>query len=256
MFFRTINHRFGFGVAACALALAILPLRTHAETATALPAGRPIVDDDNIVDRLETVGGGLVREGKTTKVKVLRQQLSKRGKTALELPVLETPAPFQPSDIYARRSTGVVVVGMLGKPKKSSRYEVAGSTGFALTSDGIFATNYHVIDDPNAEGLVVMTRDGVVTPVTEVLAADKVADIAILRAPGAIFQPLPLASEEAQPGSPIWVIAHPDHNFFSLTQGMVSRFFMANTEIGRTPQMAITADFRNLPPSVPAWWLQ
>ncbi len=243
MFFRTINHRFGLGVAACAVALAILPLRSYSETTTGLPVGQSVVDDDSIIDRLEKVGAGLIREGKTIRVRTLRQQLAKRTKTTLQLPVLENPAPFNTEEIYSRRSSGVVIVGMLGRRAKNARYEVAGSSGFALTSDGVFVTNYHVIDDPQAEGLVVMTRDGVVTPVTEVLAADKVADIAILRAPGAQFQPLPLANTESQPGAPIWVIAHPDHNFFSLSQGMVSRHFMANTEVGRTPQMAITADF-------------
>lgn len=243
MILRTINNRFRAGLAAAALALAFLPLQTYSAPEATLSLEQSIVDDDGIVDRLQTIGGGLVREGKTTKVKTLRQQLAKRAKCSLQLPVTETPAPFQTQEIYSRRSSGVVVVGMLGKGRKSSRYEVAGSSGFALTNDGVFVTNYHVIDDPQAEALVVMTRDGVITPVTEVLAADKLADIAILRAPGATFQPLPLASTESQPGSPVWVIAHPDHNFFSLTQGMVSRFFMANTEIGRTPQMAITADF-------------
>ncbi|MHA3770188.1 S1 family peptidase [Verrucomicrobiota bacterium sgz303538] len=202
-----------------------------------------ILDDTGIVHRLETVGGGLVREGKVTKVKTLRQQLAKRAKCKLDLPVTETPPPIEPQDLYAKRSTGVLVMGMLGKARKSSRYEAAGSSGFALTSDGVFVTNYHVIDDPDAEALVVMSRDGTIVPATEVLAADKLADVAILRAEGAKFQPLPLAGTESLPGSPVWVIAHPDHNFFSLTQGMVSRFFVANTEVGRTPQMAITADF-------------
>lgn len=223
--------------------MAFLPLHAHSAPGTTLSLEQSIVDDDGIVDRLQTVGGGLVREGKTIKVRTLRQQLAKRAKCALQLPTTETPPPVKPEELYSRRSSGVLVVGMLGRQKKSSQFEVAGSSGFALTADGVFVTNYHVIDDPQAEALVVMTRDGVITPVTEVLAADKLADVAILRAPGASFQPLPLAAAESQPGSPVWVLAHPDHNFFTLTQGTVSRFFMANTEIGRTPQMAITADF-------------
>jgi S1-C subfamily serine protease len=132
---------------------------------------------------------------------------------------------------------------VLAKVKKRTKYEMAGCTGFALTADGVLVTNYHVIDIPEGETLVVMTSDGHITPVTEVLAADKLADVAILRAPGATFTPVPMAIEPPVPGAPIWVISHPDHNFFTLTGGLVSRYFVATTEFGKTPQMAVTADF-------------
>lgn len=202
-----------------------------------------VVDDDGIVGRLELIGGGLVREGKVPNVRTLRQQMARRAKCSLSLPVTEANPPLDPEKLYSKRSSGVLVVGMIAKKKKSPQYQVAGCSGFALTEDGVFVTNYHVVDDPEAEGIVVMTKDGMIWPATEVLAADKASDVAILRAKGAVFQPVPLATSNAQPGSPVWAISHPDHNFFSLTGGMVSRYFMASTEIGRTPQMAITADF-------------
>ena len=202
-----------------------------------------LVDDDGILDRLELIGGGLIREGKVPKLRSLRQQLSGRAKCSLSLPVTETPPPMQAREIYSRRAPGVLIVGMLGKRKKSSNYEVAGCSGFALTDDGVFVTNYHVVDDPQSDGMVVMTREGVVWPATEILAADKVADVAIVRAAGAKFNPVPLAPGLAPPGSSVWAISHPDHNFFCLTAGMISRYFVASTEAGRTPQMAITADF-------------
>jgi serine protease Do len=148
-----------------------------------------------------------------------------------------------PTELYRQRSGGVLVIGMLAKVKKSTRYELAGCSGFALTTDGVFVTNYHVVDNPDAETMVVMSRDGHITPATEVLAADKLSDVAILRAPGAVFTPIPLALTVPAPGSPIWVISHPDHNFFCLTAGSVSRHFIAPTDSGKTPQMAITADF-------------
>jgi serine protease Do len=231
------------GVAAALLLLGTTGLQAEGEPAPSAGSEALLVDDDGIVDRLEIIGGGLIREGKVPKLKTLRQQLAKRAKCSLSLPVGEVPPPMQPRELYSRRSSGVLIVGMLGKRKKSSNYEVAGCSGFALTDDGIFVTNYHVVDDPLSEGMVVMTRDGVVWPATEVLAADKVSDIAIIRAAGAKFQPVPLAAGLAAPGSSVWAISHPDHNFFSLTAGMISRYFVASTEAGRTPQMAITADF-------------
>jgi S1-C subfamily serine protease len=203
----------------------------------------PVVDDDGIVDRVENAGNALIKSNKTVKLRALRTQLQHVHSCSLELPTVATEE-LTPAELYARRARGVLVVGVLAKPKKkSAKYEMAGCSGFALTTEGIFVTNYHVVDNPEGETLVVMTHQGDVTPVTEVLAADKLADVAILRAPGASFTPLPLASDAPPVGAPIWVISHPDHNFFSLTGGLVSRHFMAYTEFGHTPQIAITADF-------------
>ncbi len=207
------------------------------------PPTRPsLIDDDAIVKHIETVGAALIHAGGTVKLKTLRTQLQRAHTCSLHLPASDTEQ-LSPEELYQRRADGVLVVGMLAKVRKSQRYELAGCTGFALTSDGIFVTNYHVVDNPDAETMVIMTRDGRISPATEVLAADKTSDVAILRAPGATFTPLPLALDVPPPGSPIWVISHPDHNFFCLTNGMVSRHFIAPTDAGRTPQMAITADF-------------
>jgi S1-C subfamily serine protease len=211
-------------------------------TPSALADPPTAVDDDAIVQHVEEAGTALIRSGKTVKLKTLRSQLQRVHACALDLPALDD-APQSPRDIYERRANGVLVVGILSKQKKHPKYELAGCSGFALTTDGVFVTNYHVVDNPEGETLVVMTREGQVTPVMEVLAADKLADVAILRSPGAVFSPIPLALEAPPAGSPVWVISHPDHNFFSITNGMVSRHFMAATEYGRTPQMAITADF-------------
>jgi S1-C subfamily serine protease len=202
-----------------------------------------VVDDDGIVERVESAGNALIKGNKTVKLKTLRTQLQRVHSCSLDLP-RAAAEELSPGDIYARRARGVLVVGVLAKPrKKNAKFEMAGCSGFALTAEGIFVTNYHVVDNPEGETLVVMTHQGDVTPVTEVLAADKLSDVAILRAPGATFTPLPLAADAPPAGAQVWVISHPDHNFFSLTSGLVSRHFVADTEFGRTPQLAITADF-------------
>lgn len=220
------------------LALALL-------LSAAAAADEVLIDDDAIVSRVETEGAALVKAGKTVKVKTLRAQLPNAHACSLSL-VAPEEGPLSPAEIYARRAKGVIVVGVLGHPKrkkKNPKLELAACSGFALTADGVFVTNYHVIDNPEADTIVVMTRDGTITPASEVLAADKLADVAILRAPGAAFTPLPLAADPPPVGSPIWCISHPDHNFFCLTSGVVSRYFITTTEHGRTPQMAVTADF-------------
>lgn len=201
-----------------------------------------MIDDDAIVHRIETLGTAMVRTGKCKKFKTLRAQLQRSTPCGLQLPS-STQESFTPPELYQHKAEGVLIVGMLVKMKKSERYELAACSGFALTADGIFVTNYHVIDNPLANAVVVMGRDGRIFPVTEVLAADKLSDVAIVRAEGATFKPLTLSASVPPTGSPVWVISHPDHNFFSLTAGIISRHFITDTEIGRTPEMAITADF-------------
>lgn len=210
--------------------------------APAAPPTVGVIDDDAIVAHIESVGSALIRAGKTQKMKTLRTALAAAKTCALTLPAPEA-APLSPTQLYERRATGVVIVGVLERAKKKGKIELAGCTGFALAEDGVIVTNYHVIDSPEAEAIVVMTLDGTIAPVTGVLAADKLTDVAIIRAAGLAPKPIPLALEKPAPGSPIWAISHPDHNFYSLTAGVVSRHFIATTDAGKTPQMAVTADF-------------
>lgn len=73
-------------------------------------------------------------------------------------------------------------------------------------------------------------------------AAD--ADVAILQAEGKGFTALPL-STNAPAGMPVRVISHPDHNFYTLSEGVVSRQFVNSRRRGMEPvtMLAITADF-------------
>ena len=89
-----------------------------------------------------------------------------------------------------------------------------------------------------------MTGDGRIAAVTAVLAARREADVAILQAEGTGYQPLPL-STNAPAGMPVRVISHPDYNFFTLSEGVVSRQFVNRRRRGMEPvtMLAITADF-------------
>jgi S1-C subfamily serine protease len=113
-----------------------------------------------------------------------------------------------------------------------------------LTEDGAFATGYHVVVQTNYVVLVVMTGDGRVAPVKEVLAANRRADVAILRAAGAGFSTVPLGSS-ALVGARVSVISHPEEHYFSLTEGLVSRYSVLDDGRRRRGLVAmeITADF-------------
>ena len=89
-------------------------------------------------------------------------------------------------------------------------------------------------------GFGVLTKDGKVSPVVEILAADKSADIAIFRVKGEGFTPLALGNS-SKVGGDVHIIAHPDSRFFSYTSGNVSRYYKSSN--GKATWMAVTAEF-------------
>ena len=74
-----------------------------------------------------------------------------------------------------------------GKGASTVERYSATATGFAITSDGLIATNYHVVRDANA--VSVQSADGT-TYKAEVLYTEPVHDIAILKITDSTFSPL------------------------------------------------------------------
>ena len=89
-------------------------------------AAEEVLDDDAIVHRVEAEGSALIRSGKAVKLKMLRTQLQRARTCALDLPSEDTP-PLTPRDLYARRATGVLVVGVLARQgrRRGTRWRAA-----------------------------------------------------------------------------------------------------------------------------------
>ena len=214
------------------------PTRPSADSAA--PA---CVCDWYLFNRLQHEAGRLIDEGKTTPLDELRAGLA-HGSCTLPL-ASPSPGEMAPPEIYARCGESVLVLAGVWKCDKCDRWHLTISTGFVITAAGAFVTNYHVVDNAKHVTLVAMTNDGTVVPVREVLAASKEDDVAILRidAGQRRFQPLVL-STDAPVGSSVCVISHPARRFYSLTRGIVSRYFLVAADEKRAvPRMHITADF-------------
>lgn len=200
-----------------------------------------VVDDlkiwRGVSGELET----LKEAGKTTPMATLRRQLEERTHHALSLP-RPSKRKQEPAEIYRECRPSVVVVTGLYKCDKCTKWHGSTATGFFVTSTGAVATNYHVVAAKDREALGVRTMDGAVHPVREVLAAGKEDDVAILRIDGSGFRPLPLVSD-ADVGTPVAVISHPDSRFYTLTTGIVSRYFATYNYAKQITRMAITAEF-------------
>ena len=233
-------------------ALLVVSLAAPAQTVPrksqpALPQVRPLglpgeISDERILEQMEDAAEKLIAAGKTTKMGDLIKQLGRRT-CSLNLPEF-TPRKSSATDIAIAARPGLVILGDLSKCRKCPRWHVSPFSGFLLTADGVVATCYHAVNIPASPTLVAMTSDGRVFPVKEVLAANPDTDVALLRLEGERFTPLPL-DIEAPVGSAIRVLSHPDGHFFSLTEGMVSRYVSLRLDEGpvEVTFMAVTADF-------------
>ena len=184
----------------------------------------------------------LIEEDIPTPFAELRRQLE-RTSCKLDLPPPDRRR-MTPDEIYRRRADTVLLIGVFYHCASPTcgRWHVSYSTGVLLREDGVFATNYHVVDspEPKAAALGAMTLDGRAFLVEEVLAADRAQDVAILRLRGArglSFAPI----ERDEPvGRPVTLITHPKSRFYTLSQGWISRY---SVDASRRLVMTVTADY-------------
>jgi len=200
------------------------------------PAPVDPTDDDRIRD-LEAAAEALVAAGKTIPVATL---LANTGVAPVKIEVLpRARQPLTPHEMYERVQPAVVVMASLEPDPDTGEDELTLASGFVIHPAGIIVTNFHVVDAPNAPVLVAMTAAGRVFPVTKILAVSPAADIAICRLEGAADLPaLPLVADE-RPGQRLHALSHPDGAFWSLTEGILSRFF-THRDDGRTTRMFTT----------------
>ena len=184
--------------------------------------------------------GALIKKGRTEKMAKLISQLS-RKQCRLKLPAVPA-AKLDGVQLYRQGSESVVLVGAQYKCKKCPRWHVSVATGFAIAASGVVVTNYHVVNKPGGAGMAIMTRAGKVHGVGEVLAANKDADVAILKTTATDLVPLPL-QVGAPVGTPIHVISHPSKMTYMLTEGIIARRHDHRTKSGNIEMLAITADF-------------
>jgi serine protease Do len=221
--------------------LAAMLLTLAAEAVGADAAVPPFATDDHqIAAQFQREAEALLASGQTIKLVELTNQLG-RASTQLKL-ARSSRRPLSADEMFRRTVDSTVIVGRLFKCTNCPHWHVNPASGFALTGNGAVVTSHHVVADGEGETIVVMRRDGKVFPITSVLAADARADLAVLQAAGSGFRPLPIGNEPPV-GTTVRVISHPDGRFFTLTEGIVSRYFQRRSQPGSVTLMAITADF-------------
>jgi len=132
-------------------------------------------------------------------------------------PTRPASAELSVSDLMERARASIVTITQIGR---GGAQEALGA-GFIISSDGLIATNRHVIG--NARRLQVRLSDGSAQDVVEIHATDPSLDLAIVRIEKKDLHPLPLGdSDTVKQGAEVIAIGHPQGLQYSVVQGVVS----------------------------------
>ena len=232
---------------ACNAEVCMPPKRLRIDVPAAAVKRKPLApskeDDNGLRNKFISRMAEHLGRGKTVKGGELASQLDRK---LFEMDCVTGSSASLPSaDIYQRAVKSVVMIGTLYKCGRCENWHSGFSTGFVIGGDGIVVTNYHVVEkSADVETLGVMTHNGKVFPVSSVLAADELQDIAVLKVAGKGLSALPVKAD-APVGSGVYVLGHPDGQFYTFTHGLVSRYMVhdAHRKKGKINRMAITADF-------------
>jgi serine protease Do len=203
------------------------------------------IDDEKIATTLRAKILNLADDGKAARGKELLKQ--KDRKSCDITPAAPSGIGLSPEEIYSGCAGGVTVITSAWKSEDGEHMEAGDpATAWVLTPDGVMVTNWHVFEGAKKDEVFgVMTRSGSFHAVKEILAADEVNDVAVFKVSGAKgLQPLALAADEPV-GKKIAVISHPDSQFYSFTQGEISRYTIQRDapETPAVKYMCITADY-------------
>lgn len=227
-----------------------MPLATLCAALIAASAAIPGADVDSAADdrvifqKLERATAELAEKSGVALRRETRLEQCKRTRTdAVRLSGATAGPPLDGAEVYRRAAKASVLIGSAYKCDKCTKWHNTLASGFAVTSDGVIATNHHVAAGATGEAMGVMTADGRFYPVVEILAADKAHDVALLRIDAKDLAFLPLR-DDAPAGSPIRCYSHPANTFGCLSEGVIARYFHMNEpERNGAVFMQVTADY-------------
>jgi len=200
------------------------------------------INDLEIKANFEKRLGDLRDQDKLASPAELATQLKKQKHLNIKLPVAPVTNDRSPS-VYQLNKKGILCFGNIYKCDRCDKWHSNIAGGFIISKKGLAVTNYHVMENKKAGGFGAMTMDGEIYPVLKVVASSKRNDLAVVQLSGKDFHPLSIAEGDAV-GSDVTVISHPEGRFYTVSKGIISRYYTlrAGDERG-SPRMAITADF-------------
>lgn len=141
--------------------------------------------------------------------------------------------------VFNERKSAVFIMGKLNKSSTDAE-PTAGlyATAFGISEDGICVTNYHVLSEliyltktndsiaakTNLGTYFIQTVDGEVFVLDKLLAFSSSNDLALFKVKTA-GKPLPFIplGKVLKVGEPVYIISHPDHNYYYFSKGIVNK---------------------------------
>lgn len=207
------------------------------------------IDGIQIYMHLENNANAQKQVQATDAVDILRQQLlAAKTSSDVSLDALTSHPLVNSDDLYPHMVKSCLYLGRFYNCGKCDRTHVAMACGVVIDESGLALTNYHVLskrDELLTEGYMAMTYDGKCFEVEEILAADKTADVALvkLKANGHKFHAAPIAKTRPKPTAEVRMVSHPSGEFYVMTKGEVSRYSRTNAKSNPVTWLEITADF-------------
>lgn len=201
------------------------------------------IDDRLVNQALQQQGMRLLDAEDTVKADLLLEQLRSVG-NHIDSPLPIVEACPEGSELERCFQSTLVIANMYDCGH-CDKVHVGTATAVALSADGLVLTNHHVMNSPNKTfNFFVMSPDGRVFPVIEVLATNQQADWAIIRVDADDLTPVKIAEEIPDPMDPLFVVGHPHDHYYAVTTGVVSRHSRRPNRQGiYSNWMEITAKF-------------
>jgi S1-C subfamily serine protease len=231
-----------------ALAVALTGGLRPALATAAEPGKHPwYVNDSKYLDRLVAKLAEFARAGKCLEPETIAKRIATDG-TCHFTPARAGEKALAPEEVYKLALPSVFAIGCVQKAEKGEKEYEQGwfATAWVLAADGVLVTNWHVFENPEHAYFGAANFKGEAFPVTDILAVNKKADIAVVKIDAKGLTPLPVAADPADVGSWVGVLSHPGHQWFTFTQGQVTRYtknFGGTEENKGERWMSVTADY-------------
>lgn len=181
---------------------------------TAPQVNEPVSFAD-LVDAVRPAVVSIIVEGSdSSSPQVLRRG---GGNFNFEFPDLPDGHPFK--DFFEQFGAPGMPGGPNGEPPRARKFQAAGS-GFAISADGYFVTNNHVVRDASKVTVVFDNGD---EKTATIVGTDERTDLAVIKVDGLTDQPfVKLAETEARVGDWVMAVGNPFGLGGTVTVGIIS----------------------------------
>ena len=225
------------------LILLLCPLFAWADK-TGLVATTTYTDDAAVLEKFTKQLGKLADKGECAFGKDLAKKCEENRTFKLDT-LKPSDKALSPEDLAEKIKPSVFIIGTVIGDKDKGFEQGRLATAWVVGADGYLMTNWHVLEDiADDEHFGVMNHEGKVFAMTDVVAMNKLADVAVIKIASKDLTPLPLAAASAKVGSWVGVLGHPADRYYTFTQGHATRYSQFKNDDGeKTRWLNITAEY-------------